>query len=106
AFPSVGSVTSLVVTGRDGNGAWGGRVTSLTVHGTNGTAAVSGTSFRSIFGLRSEWFRVVLPPARPNYTRFARSGTTATASWQPPTANGGAPVSGYVVVLSPGGATK
>src|SRR4051794_24358340 len=106
AFPSVGTVTSIVVTGRDGNGQWGGRVTTLTVHGTSGSAAVSGPSFRSIFGLRSEWFRIVLPPAVPTYTRAVHAGTSATVSWQPPHANGGAPVTGFVVVLGPGGTTK
>ena len=106
AYPSVGAVTSIVITGRDGNGAWGGRVTSLTVHGTSGSVVVSGTSFRSMFGLRSEWFRVVLPPNPPTYVRATRSGPAATVTWQPPTANGGATVSGYQVVLQPGSLTK
>ena len=103
---SVGSVTSIVITGRDGNGAWGGRVTSLTVHGSAGSATVSGTSFRSMFGLRSEWFRIVLPPNPPTYVRAIRSGSGAMVSWQPPDATGGAPVSGYQVVLQPGSLTK
>src|SRR4051794_14073569 len=106
AYPSVGAVQSLVVTGRDGNGAWGGRVTSLTVHGSSGSAVVSGTSFRSAFGLRSEWFRVVLPPDLPTFVRAAHAGSAASVTWSPPNANGGAAVSGYQVVLQPGGLTK
>jgi stage II sporulation protein D len=106
AYSSVGAVTSIVITGRDGNGAWGGRVTSLTVHGTAGSVSVSGLSFRSMFGLRSEWFRVVLPPNPPTFVRATRSGSAATVTWQPPNANGGATVSGYQVVLQPGSLTK
>ncbi len=106
AFPSVGTVTALVVNGRDGNGAWGGRVTSVTVRGSAGSTTVSGTSFRSAFGLRSEWFRVVLPPNPPRYVRAVRTGGSATVSWLPPTDNGGAAVTGYRVLLQPGSITK
>jgi SpoIID/LytB domain protein len=106
AFPSVGQVESLIVTGRDGNGAWGGRVTAMTVHGSSGDVAISGVTFRGALGLRSEWFRVVLPPDAPTYVRAVRTGTTAAVTWQPPAANGGAAVTGYGVTLSPGGATK
>src|SRR4051794_13831209 len=106
AYPSVGAVQSVVVTGRDGNGGWGGRVTSLTVHGSSGSVAVSGTSFRSAFGLRSECFRIVLPPDLPTLVRAVRAGGAATVTWSAPKPNGGATVSGYQVVLQPGGVTK
>jgi SpoIID/LytB domain protein len=105
-YSSVGTVQSIVITGRDGNGAWGGRVTSMTIHGTAGSVVVSGTSFRSVFGLRSEWFRVVLPPGAPRFVRASRAGSAATVTWQPPQANGGAAVSGYLVVMQPGSLTK
>ncbi|HET7310026.1 MAG TPA: SpoIID/LytB domain-containing protein [Mycobacteriales bacterium] len=105
-YSSIGAVTSIVITGRDGNGQWGGRVTSLTVHGSSGSVSVSGTSFRSTFGLRSEWFRVVLPPDLPTFVRASRTGSAATVTWQPPKPNGGAPVTGYQVVLQPGSLTK
>jgi stage II sporulation protein D len=105
-YTSVGTLRSIVITGRDGNGAWGGRVTSLTVHGSAGSVSVSGTSFRSAFGLRSEWFRIVLPPNPPTFVRAGRSGSSATVSWQPPKPNGGATVSGYRVVLQPGSLTR
>lgn len=76
------------------------------MRGSAGSVSVSGSSFRSAFGLRSEWFRVVLPPGLPRFARAARSGSTASVTWQPPNPNGGAAVSGYVVVLQPGSITK
>ena len=48
----------------------------------------------------------MLPPNPPTYVRATRAGATATVSWQPPTPNGGSPVSGYRVVLQPGGAVR
>jgi hypothetical protein len=105
-FPSVGRVKSLIITGRDGNGAWGGRVTAMTVHGSSGDADISGVTFRSALGLRSEWFRVVLPPSAPRYVRASRTGATASVTWHAPQDNGGAAVTGYRVVLAPGGVAK
>ena len=52
-FPSIGAFTSLTVLARDGNGPWGGRVTSVRINGTAGSATVSGNTFRSAFGLKS-----------------------------------------------------
>ncbi len=37
AFPSVGTLQRLVVTSRDGNGEWGGRVLTVRLEGTGGT---------------------------------------------------------------------
>ncbi|WP_193612095.1 SpoIID/LytB domain-containing protein [Nocardioides lijunqiniae] len=60
AWPSVGDLTGIAVTRRDGNGEWGGRVRSLTLTGSKGRVVVSGDTFRSRLGLRSTWltFRV------------------------------------------------
>ncbi|MDX6314557.1 MAG: stage sporulation protein, partial [Streptomyces sp.] len=36
AYPAIGSLTSIAVGSRDGNGEWGGRILTLTVNGTAG----------------------------------------------------------------------
>ncbi|MEP9361795.1 SpoIID/LytB domain-containing protein [Nocardioides sp. CN2-186] len=54
-WPSLGNLARIAVTGRDGNGAWGGRVTSITLTGSSGKVTVSGDTFRSMLGLRSTW---------------------------------------------------
>ena len=56
AFPKVGNLRRIAVTGRDGNGDWGGRVRTLTLSGSRGSVTVSGDTFRSVLGLRSSWF--------------------------------------------------
>jgi SpoIID/LytB domain protein len=70
AFPQIGSLQLLNVTGRNGLGVGGGRVRSIDVIGTAGTVTVSGDAFQSKLGLRSNWFFVpsacdgrVVPPA-------------------------------------------
>ncbi len=55
-WPSVGTVTSVQVTKRDGGGAWGGRVLSITIVGSKKTLSVGGRTFQSAYGLRSNLF--------------------------------------------------
>jgi stage II sporulation protein D len=55
AFPRVGDLRRIVVTGRDGNGQWGGRVRTIRLVGSGGSVATSGDTFRFELGLRSEW---------------------------------------------------
>lgn len=55
-WPAVGRLTTLTITQRDGRGEWGGRVKQLVLRGTSGSVTVSGTSFRSALGLRSDYF--------------------------------------------------
>ncbi|SDT15856.1 SpoIID/LytB domain protein [Nocardioides scoriae] len=57
AYPSIGTLQSLRVTRRDGNGDWGGRATAVLLRGSKGEVTVSGSTFRSRFGLRSDWIR-------------------------------------------------
>jgi SpoIID/LytB domain protein len=103
AFPSVGEVQQLVITGRDGRGAWGGRVTSLSVVGTDGTKSLSGTAFQSAFALRSSWFRPMPSPGAPRTVAAVASDHTVTVTWKPPKPkSGAAAVTGYRVRLSPG----
>ncbi|HKN51714.1 MAG TPA: SpoIID/LytB domain-containing protein, partial [Amycolatopsis sp.] len=101
----IGQLQSIAVTGRDGHGQWGGRVTSLDLRGSSGTVTVTGTDFRLALGLRSEWFTVVPPPAPPTEVTADVSGGAATVGWQPPPASGSAAVTGYKVVMQPGGAS-
>jgi stage II sporulation protein D len=57
AWPALGDLRSIRVTGRDGNGRWGGRVLSLTLRGSTGNVRdLSGDTFRALLGLRSTWF--------------------------------------------------
>lgn len=59
AWPAIGDFSRIRVLERDGNGDWGGRVERLQVIGAAGSTTVSGDDFRSILGLRSEWFRPI-----------------------------------------------
>lgn len=62
AYPSVGALIGIEVTGRNGNGEWGGRTRAMTIHGTEGTVDLSWgrwahDTFRRTFSLRSDWYR-------------------------------------------------
>jgi SpoIID/LytB domain protein len=58
AYPSIGTLSSIQVNQRDGNGDWGGRVLSVTVVGSITSVTVSGDSFRSAMGLKSTWWTI------------------------------------------------
>jgi SpoIID/LytB domain protein len=65
-YPSIGTLTALTVTSRDGNGDWGGRVLGATLTGTAGSVSVTGADIYSAYswptnstGLRSTWFNVL-----------------------------------------------
>jgi stage II sporulation protein D len=73
SHPEIGDLTRILVTSRDGNGDWQGRVTELVLDGTRGTATISGDSFRWAFGLKSTWFSI--QPTRIIH-RWARIGGT------------------------------
>ncbi|WP_051277307.1 SpoIID/LytB domain-containing protein [Marmoricola sp. URHB0036] len=57
AYPSLGTLKRVLVTRRDGNGDWYGRVEQLKLDGSKADVTLSGDAFRSKFGLRSSWFR-------------------------------------------------
>ncbi len=57
AFPAIGTFERVVVVSRDGNGEWGGRVQRIRLVGARTSTTIDGDAFRSIFGLRSTWFR-------------------------------------------------
>ncbi len=56
AFPQVGSLSSITVSERDGNGDYGGRVVSIILGGSGGSVTVSGSTFASYLGLNSNFF--------------------------------------------------
>lgn len=61
AWPSIGTVSSLRITQRDGHGQWGGRVLQVVVQGSSGSVTVAGTTFRFALGLKSTWFMPTSP---------------------------------------------
>jgi SpoIID/LytB domain protein len=104
AYPSIGTLQQLVITGRDGHGAWGGRVTEMSIVGSTATVNVTGSQFQSSFGLRSPWFRPSPAPGAPTAVSAAAAGHSVTVMWKPPSAvSGAAAVTGYRVKLAPGG---
>ena len=58
AFPSVGALQSIAITGRNGLGDTGGRVTQMVLTGTAGRVTISGTQFEWALGLKSDWFSI------------------------------------------------
>jgi stage II sporulation protein D len=76
AHPSIGRLRRILVTNRDGNGEWQGRVGSVVLDGTSGNVEISGDSFRLAFGLRSNWFSI---EPTPIIHRWERIGGTASA---------------------------
>ena len=101
---SVGTLRSLTIDRRDGNGALGGRVLSLTVTGSSGTATDSGDGFRRKLGLRSSWFRPAgTPPSAPAVAAYA-TDRALSVEWSPPSS--GSTPTGWTVTLTPGGATQ
>jgi hypothetical protein len=102
--PSVGTLKDLEVTGRNGDGIWGGRVTGIRLVGSAGSATVDPTTFEFDLGLRSTWWRPIPTPAAPQGVTATASGTSVTVTWKPPSSvSGAAAVTGYVVRLSPSG---
>jgi stage II sporulation protein D len=102
--PSIGRLKDLEVTGRDGNGTWGGRVTGIQLVGSTASATVDPTTFEFGLGLRSTWWRPIPAPGVPQQLTAASSGRSVTLTWSPPkSAKGAADVTGYRVTVSPSG---
>jgi SpoIID/LytB domain protein len=55
-WPALGTLESIDVTGRNGDGDWGGRVTAMTLVGSRGRVSLSGDQFAGELGLQSDWF--------------------------------------------------
>lgn len=74
-YPEIGVFTGVSTT-RDGRGVYGGRVLTISIEGTDGTATVTGTAFRTAFGLRSTLFDPTVP--RPDGSRLDLTGDGRT----------------------------
>ena len=59
AFPSVGTLQSIAITGRNGLGDMGGRVTQMVLSGTSGRVTITGDQFQWAMGLKSDWFSII-----------------------------------------------
>ena len=53
-YPAIGTLTSIAVDTRDGNGEWGGRALTMTLTGTAGSVQTTGEDFRIRVGLKSQ----------------------------------------------------
>jgi stage II sporulation protein D len=103
-YPQLGTLADIEITGRDGDGLWGGRVTALKLVGSKATVTLSGTDLQSALGFGSDWFRPVPRPAAPSTLVAQVTGGTVTATWKAPASvTGAAAVTGYRFTLSPGG---
>jgi SpoIID/LytB domain protein len=63
AYPVLGSFSSLDVTGRNGDGDFGGRVDQLTLTGTAGSITLTGSAFAAALNLKSNWFALAGQPS-------------------------------------------
>ncbi len=58
-YPSLGKVTGIVVTAREGGGAFGGRVTGVKLVGTKGSVTITGDgNLRAVLGVYSANFAI------------------------------------------------
>ena len=56
AYPAIGRFTSMTVVSRDGRGEWGGRAVDVRLNGAWGAVTVSGSTFRTVTGIKSTWW--------------------------------------------------
>ena len=59
SYSSIGTLKSVQITDRDGDGTYGGRVEKVKITGSKGSVTVTGASFKSKFGLKERLFKLV-----------------------------------------------
>ncbi|MDO5629551.1 MAG: SpoIID/LytB domain-containing protein [Mobilicoccus sp.] len=92
----LGTLRSIQVLGRDGNGADGGRVSRLRLNGTTKSVDITGMQARQVMGLRSDWFTI-----RGSGATRPGGGTTTTTAPTPAPAPTGAAASPGVGGVGP-----
>ncbi len=80
AYSSIGTLKSVQVTARDGDGTYGGRVDQLKITGSKGSVTVSGSSFKSTFGLKERLFTVLGGGGTTSATSTATTTASGTAT--------------------------
>ena len=58
AFPAVGTLQSITVTKRNGDGDLGGRVLQMVLSGSAGRITITGDQFAGALGFMSDWFAI------------------------------------------------
>jgi len=98
-------VSQIQITGRDGNGEWGGRVTTAIVQGVypNGSAAsisTTGVTLAAALGLPHHWFKIrSAPPSQPTSVTFTAADHSVLVRWSPPISTGSATITGYSIAV-------
>ena len=85
AYPSLGTLKRVLVTRRDGNGDWYGRVEQMKLDGSKADVTLTGDAFRSKFGLRSSWFHFgsgSSAPGADHRPRTRRPRRSTAAGWR------------------------
>ena len=79
-YPAIGTLTSIAIDSRDGNGEWGGRAVAMTLTGTAGSVQTTGEEFRTLVGLKSSLVR----PAGHGLTVTESEPATHWVRWGTP----------------------
>lgn len=80
AYPSVGTLMSVQITKRDGDGTYGGRVDAVRITGSKTSVTVSGGTFKSKFGLKERLFKIVT--AAPSANLVTPNDSANYQRWQ------------------------
>lgn len=104
AYSSVGALSSVRVSKRDGDGRWGGRVDAVVITGSRGSVTVSGGAFKSAFGLRERLFAVYAgyKPGTANSDRWQNKEGGTTGRLGAPIANEASVAGGLTARFSKG----
>jgi SpoIID/LytB domain protein len=61
AYPAIGTLQTIAVTGRNGFGEDGGRALTVRISGDSSSITVTANELRSKLGLKSDWYKIVDP---------------------------------------------
>jgi hypothetical protein len=107
AYYGLARLGTIQITGRDGNGAYGGRVLTAVVNGYDASGAarsVSTTGFglAAALGVPTNWFTINnsgTVPSAPTSVTTTSGDDGGYLNWAPPATDGGSPISRYLIVF-------